>query len=136
MKIETTVLKAALLQYGTNIDGTASEYVRLLALADTIRAQARPVIEAAGGHITAESFSLGNGGDQAMTLDLTMEDINRLRVCMERMQWPFSRFSSAMREAVMELHHTVPTWAEQAEAEANLAKLTPEQRRALLEKES
>lgn len=138
MQIETTALKAGLLRFSTNIDATGAEYDRLSELAERIGEQVRGVVESHGGAVLPDGgFAVGDGGDAAVTLDLSAVDVHNLVACCERITWPFSRFMPSMKTAVRALRKTdLPAWAAQAEIEATLEKMTPEQRKALAAKAS
>lgn len=134
MQIETTVNKAALLRYSTNIQATAAEYVRLIALADKLADQIKAALGASKAHV------LPDGGFAAMengpiTLDLTAQDVNNLAVCMERFSWPFDRFTAEMRREVTELFSTdIPSWVAQANVEAEMERMTPAQKQVIARK--
>ena len=135
MNIETTALKAALLRFSTNVDATGAEYDRLSVLADRLGDQMRETVEANGGKLL-DAGGFGMGQDKAaseapVTLELDAADVHNLIACCERITWPFSRFTGDMKTAVQALRKTdLPAWADQAEAQAALDKLTPEQRKA------
>ena len=132
MNIETTALKAALLRFSTNVDATGAEYDRLSALADKLGEQMRGVVEAHGGMVGPDgSFAMGAASAETVTLELDAADVHNLTACCERITWPFSRFTLDMKTAVQALRkQDLPAWADQAEAQAALDKLTPEQRKA------
>lgn len=136
MNIETTALKAALLRFSTNVDATGAEYDRLSLLADKLAEQMRGVVEAHGGMVGPDgSFAMGAASAETVTLDLDAADVHNLAACAERITWPFSRFTGDMKTAVQALRkQDLPAWAAQAEIEATLERMTPEQRRALAER--
>ena len=139
MNIETTALKAALLRFSTNVDATGAEYDRLSVLADRLGDQMRETVEANGGKLL-DAGGFGMGQDKAaseapVTLELDAADVHNLIACCERITWPFSRFTGDMKTAVQELRkQDLPAWVAQAEIEATLERMTPEQRRALAER--
>ena len=136
MEIQTTALKAALLRFSTNVDATGAEYDRLSALADRLADQMRGVVEANGGMVGPDgSFAMGTASAEPVTLELDAADVHNLTACCERITWPFSRFTGDMKVAVQELRkQDLPAWAAQAEIEATLEKMTPEQRKKLAER--
>ena len=136
MEIQTTVLKAALLRFSTNIDATGVEYDKLSLLADKLAEQIRGVVEAHGGQMMPDGgFAMGTASAEPVTLDLDAKDVNNLAACCERITWPFSRFTSDMKTAVQALRKVdLPAWMDQAEIEMTLERMTPAQRQALAER--
>ena len=132
MNIETTALKAALLRFSTNVDATGAEYDRLSVLADRLADQMRGAVEANGGTVLPDGgFAMGEASDKPVTLELDVKDVNNLTFCCETIKWPFSLFTGDMKAAVQALRKVdLPAWVAQAEAQAALDKLTPDQRKA------
>lgn len=137
MNIETTALKAALLRYSTNIPATGDEYDKLSDLADRLAEQIRGVVEAGGGVLLDDGVGFAMGENKAavmapVTLTLDAADVHNLAASCTRVIWPFPQFTPDMKLAVRELRkQDLPAWAQQAEDEAMIDRMTPERIRAL-----
>ena len=132
MQIETTVYQACLAVFSTNIDATGPEMDKLEALAKRIIEQAEAAVTGAGGKIEPDGFAFERDATitAPVALDVDAADLHNLYACAERVTWPRSRMTEPQRDQLRQWRASLPKWAEQAEAQAALDKLTPEQRKA------
>jgi len=136
MDIETTLAKAALMRMAcyTPMAGqgaTVAQRKRQAELATLLEAQ-MPIqyLRPMGG------FALEQDISAPITLQLTTADIADLATFAGNAQWPqgIAR-GSAIETALFELLDELPEWHQKAQAMDNLARLTPDEKKALLENE-